>query len=358
MKFAVYPVFLLLLAVTQSALAQNIIVGWGGNTVSNSTDLNGFSSQTVLTGVNVDPLSRQNRLLVTTDALADDSIVGIPFSHTTQLSPTSGYSGQRFYGGVSASVLNSLTPSTIDRIQVSNQGPNDILDFRYALNSTQHDSRVAIFFDKPDFLAGGATNNVQIGANSSMSIRFNSNTSAQVNNDGELRWMVREAGQWWISAANSAGQPNIRSKDDTGTGGIKNQTTFTSASGELQYWAPFDPLTGGGLTNLNFEPAYDSRFVITSATNPFVLKSFTNITGLGFYIEGDQFSTNVFQFEVEQMNFSLMVVPEPGAYALMGVLGLGAIALRYARQPDKKDVAEKAEESTEAEQAVTPALTD
>ena len=79
MKFAVYPAFLLLFAVTQSALAQNIIVGWGGNTVSNSTDLNGFSSQTVLTGVNVDPPSRQNRLLVTTDNLSDDSIVGIPF---------------------------------------------------------------------------------------------------------------------------------------------------------------------------------------------------------------------------------------------------------------------------------------
>lgn len=150
---------------------------------------------------------------------------------------------------------------------------------------------------------------------------------------------------------------SVRAQDDQTGAGIKNQTTFTSTSAELQYWAPFDPLTGGGLANLNFEPAYDSRFVITPGTNPFVLKSFTDITGLGFYIEGDQFSTNVFQFEVEQMNFSLMVVPEPGAYALMGVLGLGAIALRYARQPKKKDVAEKAEESTEAEQVVTPALT-
>jgi hypothetical protein len=352
MKLAVYPFALFWVALASPVFAQSIIVGWGGNSVSASTSLNGFTSQSIATNVNVDPLSRQNRLLVTTDALSDDSIVGIPFSMTTQLSPTSGYTGQRFYGGVSASVLNSQTPNTIDRIQISNQGPNDILDFRYALNSTQHDSRVAIYFDKADFLAGGATNAVQIGPNSTASIRFNSNTSNQVNNDGEMRWIVREAGQWWISAKNAAGQPNIRAQDDETGAGIKNQTTYSSLAGELAYWAPFDPVTGGGLTGLNFEPAYDSRFVITPGTNPFALKSFADITAFGFYIEGDQFSTNVFQFEVDSITISALVVPEPGAYALMCVFGLGAVALRYIRQPKKAEAAKTEEPAKDEPQPV------
>lgn len=328
MKYAALLSALLLLSVESRVFAQNIVVGWGGDSVSNSTNLNGFSSQSTLTGVNIDPPSRQPRLLVTTDNLSDDSIVGIPFSQTTQLSPLTGYTGQRFYGGVSAGALNTNTPSTIDRVEISNHGPNDTLDFNYALNGKLHDSRLAIFFDKADFLAGGNVAPVKIGANSTLSIGFNANTSSQVKNDGEMRWMVREAGQWWISAANSAGQPNVRSKDDAGSGGIGNQTTFTSsaANGELTYWAPFDPLTGGGLLNLNFEPLYSSRFVVAPGTNPFIVKNFTNISAVGFYIEGDQFSTNVFQFEVESMNFSLMVVPEMSTYLMLGLtlLGIGA----------------------------------
>lgn len=331
---------------------QNIVVGWGGDTVSGSTDLNNFTTQTSVTGVNVNPPSRAGRLIVPpgTDNLSADAIIGIPFSESTQLSPLSGYTGQLFYGGLSSSLLNNNAPPSVDRAQVSNQGPNDILDFRYALNSTQHDSRLAIFFDKTDFLAGGSTQPVKLGASSTFSIRFNSNTSNQVNNDGELRWLVREGGQWWVSAANAAGQPNIRSQDDAGgANGIKNQTTFTTsyASGQLDFWAPFDPVTGGGLVGLNFEPGYTSRFVVAPGTNPFIAKSFTDLTAIGFYIEGDQFSTNVFQMEVETITFNVLVVPEPSTYCLIALMGLGYGAFRQYRQ--KQPQAQPTEPSPSSE---------
>lgn len=346
----------LLLSLSPLVFSQNIIVGWGGDTVSNSTDLNGFSTQSQLTGLNINPPSRAGRLINPpgTDNVSTDTIIGIPFSETVPLSPTSGYTGQRFYGGLSSGQLNPGAPSPIDRAQISNSGPTDVLDFRYALSNTQHDSRLAVFFDKADFLAGGNTKPVQFSTSSSLNITFKSNTSNQVNNDGELRWIVREAGQWWISAANSAGQPNIRSQDDASIG-IQNNRSFTStfASGELSYWAPFNPASGGGLLNLNFEPIYTSRFVIDSGSNPFVLKSFTDITGLGFYIEGDQFSTNVFQFEVASMNFNMLVVPEPGAYVLVSVLGVGYVALRNMRNKKPAAPAEaKTEEETTTEQVV------
>ena len=159
---------------------------------------------------------------------------------------------------------------------------------------------------------------------------------------------------WWISAANSLGQPNIRSQDD-GALGIQNNRSFTStfASGELTYWAPFDPVTGGGLLNLNFEPAYTSRFVLDSGLNPFVAKTFSDITGIGFYIEGDQFSTNVFQLEVESISFSAFVVPEPGAYVLVSLLGIGYVACRNLRRKGPQDATKQEETAEETAVPVT-----
>ncbi len=324
--FAVLTTLLVLLPVK----AQVIVVGWGGNTVSQSQDLNGFSSQTTLGGLNINPPSRDNRLVIATDSSNNDGLIGIPYSATTQLSPTSNYSGQRFYGGVAAGLTGvaSGLPS-IDQLSVTNSGPSDVLEFRFQLNSTQHDAHLMVFFQKADFLNGGnlPANKVQIGPSSSLTVRFAAATSSQVNNDGEFRWLVRdENNQWWLSAKDATGRPNIRSKGDTGSGGIQNNTTFTdnAVNGDLTYWAPYDPTTGSGLLGLNFEPAYAApavpsaaSYVIDPATNPFVAKSFNDVTALGFYVEGDQFATNVFQFQVESLSFSAAVVPEPAAVVLM-----------------------------------------
>ncbi len=321
--------WMLLLVSAAPALGQNIIVGWGGNSVSSTQNLNGFTSQTTLSGVNLNPTSRDNRLIVATDNSNNDAYIGIPFSTTTQLSPTSGYTGQRFFGGAVAGVLGTATPATIDRAEIANHGPNDSLDFNYALNGTNHDSHLVVYFDKTDFLNGGnlLTNQVQFGANSVLSVSFASNTSSQVRNDGEFRWVLRDQNnQWWISAKAADGRPNIRSQGDQGSGGIANNSTFSDsfANGDLTFWAPYNPTLGIGFEGVNFEPAYAppltpgaASYVIDPGSNPFTAQVFTDITALGLYIEGDQFATNIFQFEIGQIGFSVVVIPEPTTWFLL-----------------------------------------
>lgn len=325
--------------------AQVIVVGWGGNSVSQSQDFTGFSAQTTLGGVNLNAPARDNRLIIATDSLNNDGLIGIPYSATTQLSPTSNYSGQRFYGGVAAG-LTGLTSGlpTIDRLAISNSGNDDVLDFRFSMNNTAHDAHLMVFFQKSDFLNGGNSpgNRVEIVPASSLSVRFNANTSSQVNNDGEFRWILRDNNnQWWISAKDSTGRPNIRSKGDTGSGGIQNNTTYTdsAASGDLTYWASFDPTTGSGLLGLNFEPAYSpptvstaASYVIAPGTNPFIPKTFTDVTALGMYVEGDQFATNVFQFEIAGLTFSAAVVPELTSWSLILGAPLLLASLWYLRR--------------------------
>lgn len=351
--------------------AQNIIVGWGGDSVSSTQNFNGLSAQTSTAGLNLNDPTRAGRLINPpgTDLNATDTLVGIPFSQITQLSPTTGYTGQRFYGGVYAGILNPATPQIIDQAEITNQGPNDVMSFRYALNANQHDSRLALYFDKADFLAGGNVNPVNIGASTTLNIRLAAPNSAQVNNDGEFRWIVRDSSNnWWISAADAAGRPNIRSNKDTSTPnptppGIKANTSysFSVANGDLSYWAPYSPTvlpnTSGTVApfqpGMNFEPAYDSPWVITTATNPFGLHTFNDITALGFYIEGDQFSTNVFQFTVDSFTFSAQVVPEPGTYALIGVLGLGYYSMRNLRKKKPAVEAKDAEKEESTPETTT-----
>src|SRR5262249_52751674 len=97
------------LAVTGAAHGQQIIVGWGGDTVSAAAVLNGWASQSSIQGINANPPSRAGRLIVPpgTDSVSLDTSVGIPFSETTQLSPTSGYTGQRFFGGLMSNQLSA-----------------------------------------------------------------------------------------------------------------------------------------------------------------------------------------------------------------------------------------------------------
>lgn len=364
-----------LLAVTGQVAAQNIIVGWGGDSVSTTTPLNGWSTQTVF-GNNgtynansngTPPPSRVGRLgAANVDAILTDGIVGRAFSTTTQFSPTSGYTGQRFYGGASANLITpGVTVPTIDDLQIRNSG-TDSLDFRFQLSSKLHDSRIAVYFDKQDFLAGANSPSafVQIGPSSTLGIVMGNSSSQQVNTDGELRWIVREAGQFWISAANAQGDPNVKSKDGGGANGstLQNGNTLTSSAalGELRYWAPWDPTPGAGL-NFNFEPVYTSRFVIanplTVFTRDLTTNPFTNIDGLGFYIEGDQFETNVFQLEIASINFSVLVVPEPGTIALLGLTGFFGLQwyLRRKNATAKKTIETGQSNETEPVVANVPA---
>ena len=112
MKIALSLSLLVGLIVVPNLPAQNIIVGWGGNSVTSSQPLNGYTTQSVFGNngtYNANPPSRTGRLgAANVDNISTDAIIGIPFSGTTQLSPTSGYTGQRFFGGAMANIITQI----------------------------------------------------------------------------------------------------------------------------------------------------------------------------------------------------------------------------------------------------------
>ncbi len=336
--------------------AQSGIVSFGGDMVSTSTDLNrAGASQLTQSGINNNPLSRDNRLTVATDSLFDDANIGVPFSSTVSFSPTSGYTGQRFYGGAVKPAIQSSAPTGFNDLRIRNAGTNDDLDVRIQDSTTNHALWFAMFFKKEDFLAGGSdpASIVTFGPSSSLSVTFTNSTSVQITNFGELRWIVYSEGQWWISARNAAGKPNIMpANDPDSTTNIGNNLVFTDtfASGALDYWAPYnvvDTTDASGLSSMNFEPGYTTpakpSFTLDAGTNPFVLKTFTNIEAIGLYIEDDQFSTNVIQFRLGRADFSLQVsvIPEPTILAISG-LGIGGFFL-YRRHRRNKQLLQERE---------------
>lgn len=331
-----------------SAVAQSSVVNWGGEMVTTSTDLNrAGASQLLQTGVNNNPASRDNRLIVTTDALSNDSNIGVPFSSTVQFNPTSGYTGQRFYGGAVKSAILSTNPPGFNELRIRNSGTTDDLDVRIQDNTTQQSLWFAMFFKKEDFVAGGnlGSNLVKFGPSSSLTVSFTSSTSTQITNFGELRWLVFSEGQWWISARNSAGKPNIMANNDPSSSfGIGNNLVFTDtfASGALDYWAPYnvtDTTAASGLSTMNFEPSYTTpakpSFDIAPGSNPFFAKTFNSIDAIGLYIEDDQYDTNVIQFRIGGINFNMQVsvIPEP---TILGLSGLGLAGLIWYRRHKKQ----------------------
>lgn len=334
------PLIAFVFAVGLASKAPAAVITWGGDYVSSDQNLNGTPSEPQVDGLNLDLVSRDNRLATPVDGNFDDGIKGVPFSTTRVFSPTSGYTGPTFYGGSVKGLLDTVgNPSRFtdyQNLQIQNKGPNDVIDLRFQANNTASDIHFALVFQVP-------TGTNPLGAGSTFSFSTEQNTSAQITKFGEARWIVMdENGNWWISASNAAGKPNVIPTEDGGPG-IKNNTTYTSSfnAGELTYWAPYGVTesTTTPSTSINFEPAYDPAvggepigFDITSATNPFIAKTFTNIQYVGLYIEDDQFTNNVLQFSIATLNFS--IVPEPSSVLMLlaGGVGLAGMVWMHRRK--------------------------
>lgn len=336
-----------LLALFATEVRASVVISWGGastNYVSTSTNLTGTPNEATVEGLNLDDPTRDNRLLTSTDTDTNDTMRGVSFSTSASrpFSPTSGYTGPTFYGGAVKYLLDTDInyPDRIkdfDYLQIQDHGPNDTIDVRFHASNTASAVYTAIVFKVSEFSGGAGGAPVLTG--STFSITTGQNTSDQIKEFGELRWIVQDSdGSWWISAANAQGDPNelpAAHPNATNQDGLKNNTTYTSSfnAGELTYWAPYGVTesTTTPSTSINFEPAYSSQFVIASGTNPFVAKTFTSILHVGFYIEDDQFTNQVLQYSIQQINFNL--VPEPGLIVMLGtvVLAAGIAWLRQRR---------------------------
>jgi PKD repeat protein len=218
-----------------------VIVNFSGDLVTASTNFRNGNPTT--TAADLDA-----------DGTADDSFSQYAFSTTTALSPTTGYTGPRFFGGVRGETLNNTTTALGER-SIVNNATTDAFGVRHQPAAGISARLFLVFYvDKADFLAGGATTPVKFDYLS----RFRM-TNPRFENLGEVRWLVRDGTQFYVSEtlASSGGTLTFANNNDDGR------------------WAPFDPAA-----SLNFD----------AGGAAFTTRNFTNVTGVGLITDKDSFS--------------------------------------------------------------------
>ena len=128
-----------------------------------------------------------------------------------------------------------------------------------------------LFFDKANFLNGGAQNPVHFAANSRLRIAGITHNERT----GTLRWLVRDGAQYYVSQATMT--------VSSGTAAL----TFASDASDGA-WATFDPAA-----DLNFD----------DLTTVFAARNFTNITAAGFILDKDNYEAARHWFDFSTFEF-------------------------------------------------------
>ncbi len=218
------------------------------------------------------------------DSSADDLRSHYPFSAVTPLSPPTAYTGTPFFGGIRNDILNSTDYSPSDS-GVLNNGLADYISQRMQPVVGQLARwHWALFFDKANFLNGGAQNPVRFAANSRLRIAG----VTHFERAGTLRWLVRDGAQFYVSQAIAT--------ISSGTAAL----TFTSDTDDGN-WAPFDPTA-----DLNFD--------LTTAV--FAPRDFTNLTAAGLILDKDNYEAARHWFDFNAFEFLGAVPPTFSAWML------------------------------------------
>jgi PKD repeat protein len=222
------------------------ILYWSGNSVSSSRQFRSISPTSTALDLDL-------------DGSTDDLRVEYPFSTSQVLSPTSGYTGSPFYGAVRSDVLNATSFAPSDS-GVLNSGVLDLLSQRLQPAATSSARwHWTLFFDKTHFINGGATQPVRFVSNSRLRL-------ANINNNertGQLRWLVREGSQFYVSQSVMSVASNSSS------------LTFATDHQDSA-WAEYNPST-----ELNFD---------ANVAN-FLPRDFTDITAAGFILDKDNYES-------------------------------------------------------------------
>lgn len=283
---------LMLLAGLCHTAAADVVVNWGGDYVSSTTDLAGtWFSQT---SIDADG-----------DSLPDDSVVGLQFSDSTPMSPGAPYgtsTGQSatFYGGMT---LIGQDHVEVDRggasLHVQNKDVDDAVNLKLSHGSNLHNLRAAFLWDQADFLNGG--NPFTFDAASTVSFTMGAAGSETLNNS-EVRLLVRDQDGYWLSQTSFFDPSNNQSftwnAGNQGFGGV----------GSDGGWAQYNPTStfpGVGLSGT------DLRFTPPAIWSP---RDFGNITGIGFLFEQDNFHNNL-DFAFTSFTVNAASVPEPASLA-------------------------------------------
>ena len=235
-----------------------------------------------------------------------DSVTGRALSLDSPFSPTSGYSGvsDTFYGGGSVTREGTGTNDGFSEISILNQGPNDSIHWHVDTGGDSHTFHVLIYWDKSDFLGGlDAISNLTLGGGGATI------TTAQASGhhtDELLRWVVRDGTQFYVS-------------DETVT--LTNNDTFSVTYENVGNWAGYSPNDPAGAPTLA-----DLQSLDFDESGPYNPHTFTDVTGLGFYVEHEA-ATGPIHVHIEEFSAT---IPEP-SHALLTLLGLSLLSARRRR---------------------------
>ncbi|MEM1325670.1 MAG: PKD domain-containing protein [Bacteroidota bacterium] len=219
--------------------AKTLVVQYSGDYVTSNIRLRD-GNPVVTSGIDGD-----------NDGSLDDVTVSYPFSTTTPLSPTTGYTGPLFYGGFIGMEVDATNTNFSDQNIKNSSSGQDVFSLRFQQPGTLHG---VIYFDKTEFLNGGATSPVSFDALSEAIL-----TTSRFENLGDTRWVVKEAGVFYVSELTDAKFIDFDGDSDDGN------------------WAVYDPAT-----DLNFDQ--------DNAT--FTARNFTDIEGFGYLVDKDAITSS------------------------------------------------------------------
>jgi hypothetical protein len=201
-------------------------------------------------------------------------LVGRSFSSTTAFSPTTGYSGPTFYGGASVTSTNGAANEGFHELAISN--------------------------------GGGGDTGITITSTTLSGLSFQMHTgqiSQAGSQDLSMYWVLQDGTQFYV-----AQNPTL----------IAQNNPYATAFDDITGWAIYDPSAGDGLAALDFDE-----------TSTFSSHTFTDIQGVGFYIEHEDGAS---QSHVDIDYFALGdAVPEP-SQSLLVIIGLGGLLLRRGKR--------------------------
>lgn len=238
---------------------------------------------------------------------ANDSVTGRALSLGNPFSPSAGYTGtsSTFYGGGSVTRTNVLANDGFSELSVLNQGPNDSLHWHVDTGGDDHTFHLLLYWDKADFIGSLSTTN-NLGLTGGGFSLTTSQVSAN-HSDELLHWIVRDGSQFYVSQATTT---------------LSNNSSFNVAYSSLTNWAIYNPDDPAGAANSDDLDSLDFN-----ESGPFGPHTFTDVTGLGFYVEHEA-ATGPIHVHIEA--FGATLVPEPSV-SLLALMGFGAFIVRRRR---------------------------
>ncbi|MEK6234902.1 MAG: PEP-CTERM sorting domain-containing protein [Planctomycetales bacterium] len=340
------PLFILLFAGAALSASGAVIVSWGGPYVGSEQETQRTETSEIIPSGVIDNKASD---LGSVDPAAisdgfDDGRIGYSWDTSAQLNPVIGadFSGtsDTYYGGfvreqISHPALKSpagprdLVTGDLSSVQanqgnqffgVANSGGTDPVQVNIQGSaSVLHRGYHAQYWKQEDFIGVGPTDCVSFDSTSSISITL-TNTSAHIRDEGQLRFIVEEAGVFYISEIvfDNFSTPDL----DNGTFTLDSSNAFLTDDNDGN-WAVYDP---SGL-DLNFDMDGAS----------YTMQNFTKVTSVGFYIETDIFSGAVLRYNIVGFEVDAVVtpIPEPGSIALLGLGVLGFVGWRVRRRKKK-----------------------